>query len=157
MLSGSGTALAHNSLVSSSPADGETVSAAPSSVTLTFNDVVQNIGPLVAVVGPDGGHYEGSSITAQDNKVTAAVNPLGPAGSYTVSYRIVSADGHPVEGTLVFTTSAAGTGKPNVATPDQQVASDAIPAWVWIVAAAVVLAIVLGFGLRSTWRRDAAE
>jgi len=82
------------------------------------------------------------------------VNPLGPAGSYTIAYRIVSADGHPVEGSVSFTLTAAGTGSPNPDTPADQGTSDSIPAWVWILAAAIVLVVVVLLGLRTTLRRS---
>ena len=154
MLAGTGVAAAHDSLISSSPEDGSTVGAGPATVTLVFSDVVQNIGPLVTVVGPDGGHYESGTVDVRDNQVSSAVNPLGPAGTYTVSYRIVSADGHPVEGTISFSLSAAGPGAPNPNTPTEDATSDSIPAWVWILAAGLVLVLVVLFGLRSTMQRS---
>ncbi len=150
---GAGNASAHDSLIGVDPADGATIATGPATITLTFSDLVQNLQPLVTVVGPDGGHWEGSPVAASDNTVTAPVNPLGPAGVYTVAFRVISADGHPVEGSTTFTLSAAGTGTANPAATAGTVASNDIPGWVWILASALVLVAVVIGGVVTTRRR----
>lgn len=146
-------ALAHDSLTGSVPADGSSVDTGPTEVTLTFNDVVQNLQPLITVVGPNADHWEGSPVTVVNNTVSVPVHPLGPAGLYTVSYRIISADGHAVEGTTTFTLTAAGAGTPNPAGATTAAATNNIPAWVWILGAGLVLIVVVIGGVISTRRR----
>jgi methionine-rich copper-binding protein CopC len=153
-LLGATPAAAHNALVSSTPADKAYVSVGPTTVTLTFNDLVQNIAPLITVTSADGSHWEGSPVSVVDSRASVPVNPLGPAGSYTVSYRIISADGHPVEGTTTFTLSAAGTGTPNPAAPVTGSTSD-VPGWVWALGAGIVVLVVVVFTVRGARRRDA--
>lgn len=98
-----GPASAHDFLVSSNPADGATVSTPLSKVTLSFNDIVLSkpSAPQVEVVGPDRKHYETGCATAIDRDVSVPV-ALGPTGTYVVTWRIVSADGHPVSTSISF-------------------------------------------------------
>lgn len=98
-------ASAHAVLVASTPEQGARLASAPAAVELTFSTALTP--PAVVVVhGPDG------SVAATDEpSVSGALvrQPLPDAGggTYTVAYRVVTADGHPVTGQLTF--SVAGT------------------------------------------------
>jgi methionine-rich copper-binding protein CopC len=102
-----GPAAAHTGLQSSAPADGEALTAAPDTVTLTFATAVAPQFAQVAVTGPDG-----QSVTTGEATVKGAVvrQPVGPGGdgAYVVAYRVVSDDGHPVSGELSFTLTGTG-------------------------------------------------
>ncbi len=157
-LLGAGPALAHDALIDSYPADGATLDVAPTSVTLRFNDAVQNLTPLITVVDPVGDRWEGSPVTVLNNTVSVPVNPLGAAGTYTVAYRVVSADGHAVAGATTFDLTTAGSGSANVApTGDAGGATDSIPAWVWMLGAGLVVALVIVVGVVTTRRRTADQ
>jgi methionine-rich copper-binding protein CopC len=165
---GAGTAFAHNVLVHSDPANGATLSNGPARVTLTFDLPVQNVYSAVSVVGPDKLHYEAAASQVNGNSISADVSPLGPAGVYTVGYRIVSEDGHPVGGSITFTLSTAGGGRgvPAQQSPAaaQQAAdpgtssgsgevegaggSGGAPVWPWIVGAALLVAAGVVVALR---------
>ncbi|MEP6561705.1 MAG: copper resistance CopC family protein [Nakamurella sp.] len=97
-----GPAAAHNVLISSDPTDGSTLQTAPTSVRLTFDQPVQNFQPVVTIIGPDGQRYESGSPQIDSTVVTTNVAALPVAGAYSIAYRIVSADGHPVEGSIAF-------------------------------------------------------
>jgi methionine-rich copper-binding protein CopC len=97
-----GPAAAHNVLTSSDPTDGSTLQAAPTTVRLTFDQPVQDFEPVVTVIGPDGNRYESGAPVVDSTVVTAGVNALPVAGAYSIAYRVVSADGHPVEGEIKF-------------------------------------------------------
>jgi methionine-rich copper-binding protein CopC len=104
VLLGAAPAQAHDYLVSSTPADGSTVTTPPERVTLTFDAAVLKTGngsEVLSVVGPGGKHFETACPVVANDDVSAAVR-LGPAGTYTVSWRIVSADGHPVADSIRF-------------------------------------------------------
>lgn len=101
-----GPALAHTTLIGSDPADGAVLTAAPTTVTLTFDDPLADFEPVLTVTGPDGVTYQSGSPTVDGTRLSNAVNALPVAGTYTVAYRVVSDDGHPVEGTLSFTLAA---------------------------------------------------
>ena len=117
-----GPAAAHDVLLSSDPADGSTVQTAPPSVTLTFDQPVQNFEPVVTVTGPDGQSYQSGSPTVDSTVVTNAVGPLTAAGEYLIAYRVVSADGHPVVGEVKF----QFTGTPAPAAPSETASSGQI-------------------------------
>ena len=143
-------ASAHNVLTGSDPADGATVQTAPTTVTLTFDQTVQNFEPVITVTGPNGNQFQTGSISVQDNTASSAVDGSGPAGVYTVGYRVVSADGHPVTGSVSYTLdpSAAGTATGSPA-PDGTATTDSgtgLSWWLWLaigVAALLVIAAVL--------------
>lgn len=98
-----GAAAAHTELASSDPVDGASLTNAPAMVTLTFTETVQNFVPTVVVTGPDGQSYTAGEPTLDQATITTRLTALGPAGNYTVAYRIVSADDHPVSGQTTFT------------------------------------------------------
>ncbi|PWJ26707.1 hypothetical protein ATK17_2881 [Branchiibius hedensis] len=117
-------ASAHDFLVSSNPANGSTVSTSLSKVTLSFNDIVlsQPSRPQVEVVGPDGKHYETGCATSIDRDVSVPV-ALGPSGTYVVTWRIVSADGHPVSTSISFRYTGPASGSGAAEAPACQAAS----------------------------------
>ncbi|WP_308221164.1 copper resistance protein CopC [Isoptericola sp. S6320L] len=86
------------------PEEGATVTADLDEVSVTFNDVLLDMGgqsTVVDVTGPDGGHYATACPQISGAEVSAPVE-LGGPGEYTVDWRVVSADGHPVSGELTF-------------------------------------------------------
>jgi methionine-rich copper-binding protein CopC len=158
MLGTATPALAHNILISSDPAQGAHLDAGPGRITLTFDAPVQP-GDVnqVAVTGPDGNQWTDGGAQVSSNVVTAALRPLGPAGDYTVGYRILSADGHPVSAEFKFSLTKPGNGTPAPAGANKPQAaastgspgdSGGVPVWVWIGGAVVVLAIGLTLALR---------
>jgi methionine-rich copper-binding protein CopC len=102
LLSLGAPAQAHDYLVSSSPGTGDTTSPAPTEVSLLFNTSIGQDFAQVAVVGPDGGTYQDGTPVVDGATVTQAVGAL-PDGNVTISYRVVSSDGHPIGGTIPFT------------------------------------------------------
>lgn len=108
-LGGATAASAHDSLVSSSPAEGDSVSSL-SEVTLDFsaNLLGTDGGNLVIVVGPDGRHYESECAALAGPTLTTMV-ALGAPGDYQVEWRAVSSDGHPVSGIIPFTYTGEST------------------------------------------------
>lgn len=120
MLGLTGTALAHATLIGSDPAEGAVVTTAPSVVTLTFDDTLEDFEPTVVVTGPDGQTYQSGEATIDGATVSNAVAPLTAAGAYTIAYRVVSDDGHPVEGEVHFQfAGAAVAGAPSAAVSTQ--------------------------------------
>ncbi|MCD9198117.1 copper resistance CopC family protein [Aeromicrobium wangtongii] len=102
---GAAPASAHAALVSSDPADGTTLAAAPTQITLTFN---QNVGKPadVAIAAPDGTQVDVTGIRAVGPDLTATVADVDQRGTYRASFRIVSSDGHPVTGTVTYDVTA---------------------------------------------------
>jgi len=131
-----GPASAHTELLSSDPAPGAVIPVAPSRATLTFNEPVRVVTSAVHLFTADGAELP-SPASAIDDRVEIRL-PAGLAdGSYTVAWRVISADGHPVAGSLVFSvgTPSQRTIPPEVSAPTQrglQVAISAVQALVYL-------------------------
>ena len=97
-------AQAHSSLVSSNPAANATVVDFPMDVTLTFNEELLVVGAdnpnKVEVFDEMGNLVSGVTVVAGTN-ISAPVGINGN-GTYKVKYRVVSKDGHVVEGDYQF-------------------------------------------------------
>ncbi|MBG0830731.1 copper resistance protein CopC [Planomonospora sp. ID67723] len=180
-LLGAGTpAQAHNVLIGSDPEDGARLAAGPERITLTFDQPVRQGFAKISVTGPDGTRWEDGEAAVNGEKVTIGVGPLGPAGEYTVGYRILSSDGHPVAGKVAFTlttpgqgaasqappaaTAPAATAAPATTTPDLSAqAAEAAQnggagmAVLWIAVSLVVLGGATVVALRRSREREAAE
>lgn len=97
-------AFAHAALTGSQPADGSMLSAPPAGITLTFSEPIS---PLVmTLVRPDGSTTP-LDVSGGDTPSLTVTPPQGLArGTHLLSWRVVSADGHPVGGTLSFSIGA---------------------------------------------------
>jgi copper resistance protein C len=96
-------AQAHVTLTGSSPGPGSTWDVAPRKVVLEFDENVQTGFAVVDVVAPDGSAISTGDVSVTDNKVIAGLGPPTEAGDYTVGWRVVSDDGHPVDGQFTYT------------------------------------------------------
>lgn len=104
-----GTASAHASLLRSTPVEGAVVQTAPAEIVLGFSETVTPL--VVNLQSPDG-----SSTRLMARLAGADLAIAWPAskaeGTYLLSWRVVSADGHPVAGVLSFS-----LGSPSVTPP----------------------------------------
>jgi copper transport protein len=132
-------ALAHASLLRAEPADGEVVSAAPTALRLLFNEPVS---PLVfRLVGPDGVAVTPMA-AAENTTVTVVAPPAMRRGTHVLSWRVISADGHPVGGAVLFSIGAASS-PPDAAA----LATDpAVEAAIWAARLAIYLGLFVGVG-----------
>ncbi len=98
------SASAHDQLVSTSPADGSTVTEL-SNIELTYSATLLSIGEdqrsAAIQVVHDGRYYESACPTLRDNTASVAVAP-GSAGDYEVRWQVVSSDGHTISGQYSF-------------------------------------------------------
>ncbi len=106
-----GAAFGHASLVSAEPADGAVIARAPSRIVLTFNEPVSPLS--VRLVNPVGETMT-LEAAAQGATITVPVAGLGE-GTHALSYRVVSTDGHPVAGAVIFSVGRPTGGRPLVA------------------------------------------
>lgn len=111
-------ALAHAQLVSSDPADSAVTASAPATITLTFNEPVSPI--TIKLAKPDGSVSLIETLKG-DGPAIRITPPAGLAqGSHALSFRVMSEDGHPIGGTIMFSIgapSAAGSAAAADATP----------------------------------------
>ncbi|MFJ3658721.1 copper resistance protein CopC [Streptomyces nigra] len=118
-------AAAHTELDISSPGANAELAGLPPSVTLTFSDAMTQKYAKVAVTSPDGTPAAAGKPQVTGKTVTLALKPTSPPGQYTVGYRVVSADGHPVSGSYTFTVAA--TTSPTPTPPAKESTSAAAP------------------------------
>lgn len=154
-------AAAHNVLVGSSPGAGSSVSVSPTQVRFDFDAPVKFGDDTIVVLGPDGSHWERTQqATVTGDSVSVPVAPLGPAGTYTASYHIISADGHPVTGDIRFTLTKAGNGTPVAAATTSTPSGGGdggVPIWAWLLVAIALLGGAVYFALQSNKRAESDQ
>jgi copper resistance protein C len=167
-------AQAHDELTGHAPEQGEKLGQMPDGVTLDFSGVPVALGSMVQVLDGSGTDWADGAVEIVDTRVRQPVRDGAPAGTYTVNWRVVSGDSHPIEGTFEFTvgegtggasTAPAAGGSPAASTapgagtpqpletaegdtpgePGTEVAGQSVP-WsvVGMAAVLVVLAVVIG-------------
>jgi copper transport protein len=99
---GATPALAHATVAGSDPAESSRLQAVPSKVTMTFSeDVSVGAGFLKVVDGKGNTVSQGAAIISGRTLSVPVQSGLGD-GSYIVSYRVTSADSHPIDGAYAF-------------------------------------------------------
>jgi len=105
------SASAHAVVVSSNPSDGERLTTSPATVSLQFNEAISaDLGGL-RVVSSSGTSVDAGPDRVSGPTLSVDLQPDLPDGTYVATYRVISSDGHPVKGALVFAVgdaSAAG-------------------------------------------------
>lgn len=97
-------AQAHDELVSSDPASGETLQSTPQEITLTYSAELMEIGNEVHVTNSAGETVsDGDAQTTGRDIVQKIKASETPDETYTVTWRVVSSDGHPIQGKYDFT------------------------------------------------------
>ena len=140
-MAGTAAAWAHAVRVAADPAPDASLASAPSRVSATFNEQLRADFAAMTVVGPDGNLWSDGTPQVQGAEVSIGVRPLGPPGTYTVNYRVTSADGHVVSGSWSFTLTVAGSGTPGPpASASTHTPERALPVWPFVLVAAAVIA-----------------
>ncbi|WP_433796446.1 copper resistance CopC family protein [Actinoplanes sp. CA-252034] len=96
-------AWAHATLVSADPAEGVTLVTAPSAVTLEFNERLNPDFTTIVVSDTAQQRVAASPATVDGARGTLTLTAALSNGGYTVAYRVVSVDGHTVQGSYPFT------------------------------------------------------
>lgn len=136
-------ALAHSQLQHTFPADGTSITSPVSQVTLTFNEMVRGTFTTVVVAGPGNRSYSDGHVKVIDDDVFQAVYPL-KSGPYTVSWRAISADGHPVDGQFHFSVSLPANEEP-AAYPPLPASASTGSSDGWLIWAGLAVALALAF------------
>ncbi|WP_456632311.1 copper resistance CopC/CopD family protein [Bradyrhizobium sp. URHC0002] len=129
-------AWAHATLLSSEPADGSVLTLPPKMVQLHFNE---SVAPSVIGVIDAGGRTRDVATRAVGQSVLIVLPDDLPIGTQIVSYRVVSQDGHPVAGSMVFSIGAVtGAAPPAKASP--------LAVLIWLARIGVYLGLFVGVG-----------
>ncbi|MFG1917011.1 copper resistance protein CopC [Micromonospora sp. NPDC048898] len=158
-------AWAHNSLKSATPARDATVPSAPTEVALEF---MQRLDPaFTTIVLTDATKRKlatGEPVVA-GAKSTVQVTDTLPNGTYTVAYRVVSVDGHPVQGSYPFTVADPAASAAPSADAGTSAATPSAVAGVrrdggmgaGVLVAGAVLAVLVAVAAGLLWRRRATR
>ena len=103
------TTSAHADLQVSTPADGESLDIAPEEIRLTFSEELFEELVEISILNAAGDLYSTIEVEQTPPPGTDVIFPWpaqAPPGDYSIAYRVVSADGHPVTGTISFSYAA---------------------------------------------------
>lgn len=146
-------ALAHTKLLSQIPAAGTQVANWPTQITLEFDESLQNLGDekanFLVVNNAAGDQVSNDDELLIDNTITVSLSENQIQGPVLVYYRVVSGDGHPVEGEYTFT-YGVGVETAEGVTQSQ---SESYPIAVYI-ASAIFIVSGLFFAIYSYRRRS---
>lgn len=154
-----GVAGAHAVLLASSPAADAVVDLPPTEVVLEFTEPVSTAADGVALLDPSGTTVEPDEVRATGTSVVATLPALTVDGSYTVTWKVISADGHPVRGAFLFhlgeRTLDAPADAADAGTPVLASALRALGATLALAAVVVLFVSLLGTGTpgraRAAW------
>lgn len=110
-------AFAHDTLVSADPEDGASVAEMPEEITLTYSADILEVSTVVRIADADGEVVAELEPVIDGPELTAAVPDPLPAGDYQVQWRVVSSDGHPIEGTQHVTVTEGAAPAEGTAAP----------------------------------------
>ena len=129
-------ARAHATLVSAEPADGSVLTQPPKTLELRFNESVT---PAAVSLIDAAGKTRDVTTRAVDQSVIVTLPDDLPDGTHVVSYRVVSQDGHPVAGSLMFSIGVVTGGA-------QPASSIVVPVLIWLFRIGVYLGLFAGVG-----------
>jgi copper transport protein len=110
------TAGAHAQLIATTPANDAVVDAAPTQVTLRFSEPVEAAFGAIRVYDARARRVDAGELDRpSEHEVRASLDGGLGRGTYTATWRVVSADGHPVSGAFVFHIKEPGANPAGVA------------------------------------------
>ncbi len=133
-------AFAHASLIHSDPVDGAVVMRAPATVTMTFNEPVAPL--TIRIVDASGTATSITDIRRDGAQLILTPPVLAGEGARVVSWRVMSADGHPVGGSLTFWVGQRGDAVSLAVRSDD----DALRGGIWLTRIVVYLGLFVGVG-----------
>jgi copper transport protein len=155
LLAPAGPARAHAALIGSNPAPGSVIGDSPGEITITFSEHVSAVEGKVVVLAPDGKKISGRPSVTGDVLHIPVRKAAKPLGTYLVSYRVISADTHPVGGAVTFSVGAPSASPPSAtdARTHRSVAL-ATPVWHFLGYAGLVLSVGPALFLALLWPRS---
>lgn len=112
-------AAAHNQLIETDPAPQDQLTTSPDAVELVFVEPLDPDYTTVIVNDADQSPVPLGEQVIDGGRVTVSLPSPLPDGAYTVAYRVVSNDGHPVQGSYEFTVAGAGAADADAEADDE--------------------------------------
>lgn len=97
---------AHSKLQSSIPAADAKVTEAVQELSLSFNEKIDSTLSTLSIKNDKGEKLDTTEVKVEENLLKASLEKPLDSGSYTVEWKIVGRDGHPVKGTYTFQVEA---------------------------------------------------
>lgn len=133
------SAFAHASLTATEPPDGAVVSVAPTRLALSFSEPVSPL--ALKLIRPNGSSGELERFVLRDRTVEIELPPGLSTGTHVFSWRVVSEDGHPVGGSIVFS-----IGSPSTSAPVAEAIGWPVRAAIWASRVAIYAGLFFGLG-----------
>ena len=152
-----------NTLVSTSPVSGSTLSVSPTNVTVTGNVALIADAPdanSITVTDPNGVRVDDGTITISDVSATVGIRPLVETGMYTVTYFLLSEGEIPLEGSFTFkyqAPSVISTANPTPEPTQSQTPASSSWGTNFFVILLLLLAVLVTVGLSLYARKLFAE
>lgn len=108
-------AAAHDAVTGTNPEDGQSLDAVPEAIEVSFTATPLAMGSEIQIKDAAGTNWSEGGVEIDGNMVVQQVNSAAPAGEYTVTWRVVSSDSHPIDGSFSFTATegAGASSSPN--------------------------------------------
>lgn len=132
-------AFAHAQLLSTHPADTAILDVAPDRIELIFNEPVAPL--AIRLIQPDGAETDLTGTAMGGATTEISMPPDMASGTHVLSWRVVSSDGHPIGGALVFS-----VGQPGAAATAEAAGDPLLPGLLWAGKALLFLAMFVGLG-----------
>ena len=111
-------AFSHDYLMGSNPQDGATLDTHPSEVVLSFNNDIQTLGAQLVILGEKDTVLSSGQPMVEGKNVSYDVPANLGNGAFTINWRVVSSDSHPIEGSIAY--SVTGEPEPEVTAPQAE-------------------------------------
>jgi copper transport protein len=147
-------AAAHATVVATTPADGARLDRAPAAVTIEFDEGVSLGAGYARVLDGSGDRVDTGGAEVRDGVVTVPLRTGLPEAGYVVTYRVVSADSHPVSGAFSFTVGAGQVVSPGSVGDDESVdpgVAAVLPLARWVGYAGLALGVGVPLTLATCW------
>ncbi|MCK1275150.1 CopD family protein [Bradyrhizobium sp. 61] len=131
-------ASAHAALVAVEPTSGSMLASAPKAVELRFNEAVTP--GAIRLIDGAGRARDDARVSASGETISVAMPPDLPQGTAVVSYRVISQDGHPVAGSVIFS-----IGMPTGTQPPAN-ADRGLNVLIWLARVGLYLGLFVGVG-----------
>ena len=157
------TSASANTLVSTIPVSGSTLSVSPTNVTVTGNVALIADAPdanSITVTDPNGVRVDDGTITISDVSATVGIRPLVETGMYTVTYFLLSEGEVPLEGSFTFkyqAPSVISTANPTPEPTQSQTPASSSWGTNFFVILLLLLAVLVTVGLSLYARKLFAE
>lgn len=111
-------AFSHDYLMGSNPQDGATLDIHPSEVVLSFNNDIQSLGAQLVILDEKDTVLSSGEPIVEGKNVSYDIPANLGNGAFTINWRVVSSDSHPIEGSIAY--SVTDEPEPEVTAPQAE-------------------------------------